>query len=93
MHLVGANIVAMDVYGLEIYAIIRHKEYTNNKYVLVYADLTTSIQSLIDDTVRKIKLREIYRFDDCISHHTIKALPEKKITVIHSFPLHRNANY
>jgi len=47
--LTGHNIVALDVYGLDVYALIEHQEYTCGRHILAHLDLAPIVQKIIDE--------------------------------------------
>ena len=58
-----------------------------------YCDLSNSIQGMLDEGNTVILLREVYRFDDNLYLQALKALPDKRVAVIHSLPLNEKAKF
>jgi hypothetical protein len=52
-----------------------------------YCDLSNSLQSMLDEGNTVILLREVYRFDNNLYLQALKALPDKRVAIIHSFSL------
>jgi hypothetical protein len=81
----------VDTLGLEVFAVLRHEEYTGGRCVLGYCDIAGGAQALVEGTERKILLREVYRFDVDMRGCTVKALSDRRIAVVHGFPMHPGA--
>jgi hypothetical protein len=90
--LTGRNLVAVDTLGLEVYAVVRHEEYTAGRFVLAHCDISGSVQGLVEEHERRIVLREIYRFDGDIRHCSLKVLPDRRVALVHGFPMHPAAD-
>jgi hypothetical protein len=89
--LTGSHLIAIDTLGLEVFAVLRHEEYTGGRCVLAYCDIATSVQGMVEGNDRRIVLREVYRFDGDMRHCTIKALPDRRVALVHGFPMHLGA--
>lgn len=82
MHIKG-----LDIWGLEIYAIVMHPVYTRGRYILAYCDLSNTLQTMIDNNSKNVYFKEIYRFDQNLNHHVLKCANNKKFAILHGCPL------
>ena len=46
--LTDRSIVSAGVYGLEMYAVLHHQEYTFGRSILAHCDLTSNLQNLLE---------------------------------------------
>jgi hypothetical protein len=79
----SSNIVALDVCGLDVYALIEHQEYTCGRYVLAHLDLAANVQRIMDEEDYNIFLEQVYEFDHPLPHHIVKALSARKVAIVH----------
>lgn len=79
----SSNVVALDVCGLDVYALIEHQEYTCGRYVLAHLDLATVVQRMMDEEDYNIYLEQVYEFDYPLPHHIVKVLSARRVAIVH----------
>lgn len=46
--LTSRHLISVDTLGLEVYAVIRHEEYTRGRYILAHCDTSTTVQVMLE---------------------------------------------
>ena len=81
--LVGSSILAIDINGNMIYALIKHPEYTLDKCVLAHFDLAELTGKLTEWKSIEIHLKQIHKFDQNVANHIIKVANSATVAVLH----------
>lgn len=84
------NILAIDISGGIIYALIHHPMYTYGHPILVHSDFYSRQQLQQFQDNQYLPLREIYCFDRQLNNHILKVIEGDKIGILHG--CHFNAN-